>query len=426
MGYQFTAGDVAFLRGESGAEALGGADRLPLTDASLLADLTTLRRLDTSYAAAIAETVRLRRRAASRWASAGIDWTAWLFTDQALQQASPPPVAAHRARRLVKSAVDAGFSAVHDLTCSIGADLAALAGVALAGPAPAGPAIAADAVAAPAAWHREAPVVVGSDIDPVRLAMARHNIRASALRPQLLLADARTVTTRGALRYADPARRDSAGRRITSADTIPSVAELDAADPANPPVLRLPPGIDYETLARSGEIEIVSWNGIVREAVSWPAPLATARRRATVLGDEGPREQLTDGDPAEDRVTPIGRYLADPDPAVVRAHLVQHYAARHGLTRLDPHLAYLTGDTPPRALRAFEVLDAAPYSEKIVRGWVRRDAVGTLEIKQRGTPVIPDELRKRVKPSGDTRIGRTLVVARIGRSMRAFWCRAIE
>ena len=50
-----------------------------------------------------------------------------------------------------------------------------------------------------------------------------------------------------------------------------------------PPVLRLPPGIDYDELNRPGEVEIVSLDGAAREAVLWPAELATTRRRATVL-----------------------------------------------------------------------------------------------------------------------------------------------
>ena len=40
----------------------------------------------------------------------------------------------------------------------------------------------------------------------------------------------------------------------------------------------------------------------------------------------------------------MGRYILDPDGAVVRAGLVRQYAARLGWWRLDPHIAYLTGD----------------------------------------------------------------------------------
>ena len=144
MAYQFTLDDVRFLSSAAGREALDLAAALPLTDASLLGDLTRLRRLlgsstGTGRAAVVAETVRLRRRAMGKLGPA-----AWqlLFTDEALQQATPLPVASHRAGRL------AGVG-VHDLTCSIGADLVALV-------------------------SGSSGVVVGSDLDPVRVLMARY------------------------------------------------------------------------------------------------------------------------------------------------------------------------------------------------------------------------------------------------------------
>lgn len=138
--------------------------------------------------------------------------------------------------------------------------------------------------------------------------------------------------------------------------------------------------------------------------------------------------QLTDLDGDGGAATAAGavaEWIVDPDSAVVRAHLVRQYAARHRLHLLDPHLGYLTGDRPPPGVRSFRVLDAAPYSERTVGGWLRRDGVGTLEIKQRGTPVIPDDLRRRLRKSmtKDTRTAATLVIARIGDSPMAFWCR---
>lgn len=402
--YRFTVGDVAFLSSDDGTAALAVADDLPLDSGTLLADLTRLRRTAHDWTAAVVETVLLRRRAAARWrrvtadsGGGGLAPSRWLFTDDALQQASPPPVAAHRATRLAACAAVAGVAAVHDLTCSIGSDLVALTAAGT--------------------------LAFGSDLDAVRLAMARHNLTAEGQTARLVRADACTVTSRHTLRYADPARRDASGRRISSTDTVPPVADLLAADPQHPPVLRLPPGIDYQGAGLTGEIEIVSLAGAVREAVWWPPAWATARRRATILTHGRPAEHLVDADPAEEEVSAARRYLIDPDPAVVRAHLVQQYAARYRLARLDPHLAYLTGDTPVPGVRSFEIVAAAPYSERTVRGWVARDGVGDLEIKQRGTPLIPDELRRRIRPRGDTRVRRTLIVARIGRGMQAFWCR---
>ena len=398
MAYQFTLDDVRFLSGDAGAEALASADSLALTDGTLLRDLTRLRRHLGERAAVIAETVRLRRRAVAKIGPVAVSW---LFTDESLQQATPTPVAAHRARRLA----DVG---VHDLTCSIGADLVALC-------ADRGPSL----------------PVVGSDLDPVRVLMARHNLAASGLPSPVFVGDALTRTSRGLLGYADPARRDGTGRRITSASTLPSVAGLDAVHAGRPPVLRLPPGIDYDALRRPGEVEIVSLDGGAREAVLWPVELAAVARRATVLVAADPARswQLTSDEPEDAEVQPVrvGDVLVDPDAAVVRAHLVRHYAARHGLSLVDPHLAYLAGPVAPRGVRGFRVLDVAPYREKTVAGWAHRDGTGTLEIKQRGTPVIPDDLRRRLRPAltGPTTAAATLVVARIGDSAQAFWCRAV-
>ena len=51
----------------------------------------------------------------------------WLFTDEALQQATAAPVALHRAGRLAGGPGGPDVT-VHDATCSIGTELAALRG----------------------------------------------------------------------------------------------------------------------------------------------------------------------------------------------------------------------------------------------------------------------------------------------------------
>lgn len=394
QGYRFTVDDVRYLASAGGADALEVVDRWPLAEQTLLADLTRLRKRYGDRAAALAETVRLRRRAVGKFGPSAADW---LLTELAWQQGTPLVVAEHRAHRL------AGIG-VHDLTCSIGADLVALT-----------------------AAGRS--TVIGSDLDPVRVAMARVNTAASGFPPRVFVADALLRTSSGLLGYADPARRDHAGRRITSVQTIPSVADLDRVHAGRPPVLRLPPGVDYQALARPGEVEIVSLDGVAREAVLWPAELARVPRRASVLRSDGPRVELTSVEPDDCAVRPaglIGAFLVDPDPAVVRAGLVRHYAARHGFAQLDPHLAYLVGPEPPVGVRGFLVLDEAPFTERTVAGWLRRDRVGTVEIKQRGTPVVPDELRRRLRPamSTDTTAAATLVIARVGSTAMAYLCRA--
>ena len=328
----------------------------------------------------------MRRRAAAKFA----DPSDWLFTDEALQQATAQPVAEHRARRLAGATV-------HDVTCSVGTELAAL--------------------------RNSVAYAVGSDIDPVRLAMARHNVddvelcRADALRP----------VTRDAVVLADPARRQAGRRRFDARDYTPPLDRLLEVYRDRDLVVKCAPGIDFRELGRfgfSGEIEITSLDGGVREACLWSAGLAEpgVRRRATML--DGP-EQITDAEPDDCPVAPAGRWIVDPDGAVVRAGLVRHYAARHGLWQLDPDIAYLSGDQLPDGVRGFEVLEELGYSEKRLRQALSARDAGAAEILVRGVDVDPDALRKRLRLRGSEQVSVVLVRIGSGTASRAtaFICR---
>jgi SAM-dependent methyltransferase len=377
---------VAYLNSDAGAQALRDVDGYRLTDASRISDIGSIRAQFGEHAPALVETVLLRRRARAKFA----DPSDWLFTDDALQQATAQPVAEHRARRLAGATV-------HDVTCSVGTELVAL--------------------------QKSAGYVMGSDIDPVRLAMARHNVgdvplcRADALRP----------ITRDAVVLADPARRRSGRRRFGLLDYTPPLDRLLAAYRHRDVVVKCAPGIDFAELERlgfTGEVEITSLGGSVREACLWSPGLAAAgvRRRATMLDGA---EQITDADPDDCPVAPVGRWIVDPDGAVVRAGLVRHYAARHGLWQLDGDIAYLSGDRLPDGVRGFEVLDEVGYSEKRLRQVLTAHDAGAVEILVRGVDVDPDVLRRRLKLRGSRQV--SVVIARIGSGTAsratAFICR---
>jgi hypothetical protein len=364
---------------------LAEVDTRPLT--GTVADAAAVRNRFGDRAPVLIETTLLRRRAATKLPDAH----GWLFTDEALQQATATPVARHRAQRLAGRAV-------HDATCSIGTELAVL---------------------------REVTTeVVGSDLDPVRLLMARHN-----LGPQVPLcrADALRPITTDAVVVIDPARRSGGTRRFDPKAYTPGLDQVLEVYRDRDLVVKCAPGIDFAALAQlgfAGEIEVTSLAGSVREACLWSCGLAQSgvTRRATVL-DTG--EQLTDADPDECRSAAAGRWIVDPDGAVVRAGLVRQYAARHGLWQLDPDIAYLTGDTLPTGMRGFEVLDHLPFTEKKLRQVLSGLDCGALEILVRGVGVDPDALRRRLRLKGPRAL--SVVITRIGTGQAgratAFVCR---
>ncbi|MFC3961291.1 class I SAM-dependent methyltransferase [Nocardia jiangsuensis] len=416
MGYSFARPDIAFLASAAGRAALAETDGLPLTDGSLLTDLGRVRRAHGAAAAALVETVRLRRRAAVKLDGAG----EWLFTDDALQQATPSAVARHRAARLAGRAV-------HDVTCSIGGELAALA--------------------------RCCPAVLGSDLDPVRLDMAAQNLAATAetspgaagdgargagtaaeraaaaarpaLAPVVLVrADALVPCSRDAVIVADPGRRAGGKRTHDPAALQPPLPDLLTAYAGRDLVVKCAPGLDFSRLDWPGEIELVSLDGGVREACLWSPGLTEPgiTRRATVLRTGQRSTTLTDADPDDIPEREPGAWIVDPDGAVVRAGLVRQYAAANDLWQLDPRIAYLTGDTVPPGTRGFRVVDRFELREKPLRAELRRRDCGPLEILVRGVDLDPDRLRRTLAPSGRTPY--TLVVTRIGRAAAVFLCTA--
>jgi hypothetical protein len=122
---------------------------------------------------------------------------------------------------------------------------------------------------------------------------------------------------------------------------------------------------------------------------------------------------------------PVGRYIYEPDGAVVRAGLVTAVAEAVGGWLLDLRIAYVTADalvaTPLAS--AYEVVEELPYREKSLRAWVRANDIGTLEIKKRGVDVDPAVLRRKLSPKGSA--SATLIVTRIGRDAVAYSCRRV-
>lgn len=395
-----TPEDLEFLSTDAGRDLLSLAAGLDWSRGALVASTAAVRRADPVHAAAAIDLVTARSRARGRIRGA----ETMMLADEAVQQATAWPVAALRAGRL------AGRD-VHDVTCSVGAELNELV--------------------------RTADRVVGSDLDPLRARMAAHNVPDALV----CVADALAPPSRDAVLVADPARR-SGGRRVHDPSRLsPPLPALLAVAADRDHVVKCAPGLDTSVLDHTGEVELVSLDGSVREACLWsPGLSGGVRRRATVVrttapdvsGPWGPPrlvadgvavhvEHVTDGD--DDEVDAHGepdRFIVDPDGAVVRAGLVRHWARRHGLRQLDPRIAHLTGPRIPDGYTGFEVLETVRLDRKHLRRALRRRDCGSLEILVRGVDTDPDVLRRSLALSGSRPLA--LVVTRIGSSAVVFVC----
>jgi SAM-dependent methyltransferase len=319
----------------------------------------------------------------------GADAGRMFFTRDGLEQSTRLEVARHRAARLAL----AGPGSVVDLGCGIGGDLVELA--------------------------RSGLTAAGVDLDPLRVAVARANLDALGLPGAVMVADATTLDLSpfGAV-FADPARRTARGRVFDVDAYTPPWSFVESvltggAGRAGRACVKVAPGIPHDRVPHGVEAEWVSFRGDVKEAVLWSPALAATGRRATLVHPSGLATLTAEDDPGPGPVRPVGRFLLEPDGAVIRAGLVTAVAARVDGWLVDEHIAYVSSETPaptPYA-RAFEVLEELPFHEKQLKAALRERSVGRLTIKKRGVDVVPEQLRKRLALRGDSEA--TVVLTRV-------------
>ncbi|MDF9815086.1 class I SAM-dependent methyltransferase [Streptomyces sp. SPB162] len=364
-----------------------------------LAEATRLRREHPAelVSAALGQ-ARLRQRGEAKF---GADAYRMYFTPDGVEQATRTEVAEYRAARFKAL----GVRRLADLCCGIGGDAIALA--------------------------RAGVEVLAVDRDPLTCAVTRANAESLGLADliEVRCADVTEVATDGYdAVFVDPARRGGrtggasrreyprtesggesvrGGGRATTGGRIfdpeaysPTLSWAIGAARAVPvAALKVAPGIPHEVVPDDAAAEWISYRGDVKEAVLWfgkdPGSVsATLLPAATTLWT---------GDPLPDPPAgPVGRYLYEPDGAVIRAHLVAEVAEQVGGRLIDETIAYVTADEPrptPFAT-AYEITDVLPFGLKKLKALLRQRGVGVAVIKKRGSAIEPEELRRKLKLEG--------------------------
>ncbi|MFH9073742.1 class I SAM-dependent methyltransferase [Streptomyces alboflavus] len=358
-----------------------------------LAVATRLRREHPAdlVSAALAQ-ARLRQRAAAKFGAA--DAARMYFTPNGVEQSTRASVATYRARRFSDPGELGGLGvrSVADLCCGIGGDAIALARAGIA--------------------------VLAVDRDPLTCAVARANAEVLGLADLIEVREADVTdvdTSPYDAVFVDPARRGGRGRVFDPEAYSPPLSwAVETARKAPRAALKIAPGIPHDAVPGEAEAEWISDGGDVKEAVLWFGGDAPGSHRATLLpsGDTlaSPlATMLPDPD-----VRAVGRFLYEPDGAVIRAHLVAEVAARVGGGLIDETIAYVTSDaavvTPYAS--AYEITDQLPFNVKKLKALLRERGVGILTVKKRGSAVEPEELRRKVKPQGPG--SATVFLTRVG------------
>lgn len=338
-----------------------------LSEANTLALLTRLRRdYDSDQARAALTMAQLRRKAEAKF---GADAARMYFIPDALEQASDPRISRYRAQAA------AGLRVV-DAGCGIGADSLALA--------------------------RAVADVLGLDSDPLRIVMARLNASALGLSARFEVADIRDGLPPADFAFFDPARRDADGRRIFRVEDYQPPLSIVRQWDVPRIAVKLSPGVDLNELrGYNGSVEFISVEGDLKEAVLWLGFDRPALQAVLIAGDDvhlWPQPQKMPEAPIRE---PQG-WLIEPDPALLRAGVVQDVAVAFDGAMLDETIAYFTTATRPDSvwLRGWQILDWMPFHLKRLRAYLRERTIGRVTVKKRGVAMTPEELTAQLKLRG--------------------------
>lgn len=354
-----------------------------LSEAAFLRYATRLRKTyPADGVAAALETAILRRVAHAKFPAADQLY----FTREALEQATPQRVAAYRAQRF------AACERVADLACSIGGDALPLATFA---------------------------PVLAVDRDPLRLALLRENARVLRLSDRIEICEADLATVDCADcdgLFFDPARRSN-GKRIWDveqyAPPLSTIHRWRSTVPLRG--AKVAPGISDEQVPAECSIEFISLDGDLREATLWWDDRAQGKpvqahaapvhgRVATLLSSttDSVHRLVAQPDTPSAPVAPPGRYLYEPDPAVIRAHAVAELATQIGAAQFDPDIAYLSSDVrqPSPFARVWQIEAVLPFNLKALRRVLQEREVGSITVKKRGSPITPEELTRQLRLRG--------------------------
>jgi len=376
------AAAIAWLRSEDGRSAASQATSALDESAPLLSLVESLRARygadGARWAVALAEG---RRTARGKFPDADD-----LYLDRgAAEQATSTTVARHTAARF------AGATRIADLGCGAGADSLALA--------------------------EHAPVVA-VDADAGRVAMAEANATVRGAPVTVLQADVLTLEPgSGPLAgvdaaWFDPGRRDERGRVLDPHRWTPPLPDVLRTAMRFPRAgIKVAPGIEHAEVPSDAELEFISLDGRLVEAVIWMGAAVTARRRATVL----PAGDTIAGEPDSGgtRIAPPGATLYDLDPAVGRASLVDVLAPQLDAWLLSEGVGYLAADAGHETpfARRFAVLEWFAFAERRLLDACLAAGATRVEVMRRASPVDTNTLEGRLNRALPGGGGRVLTVA---------------
>lgn len=209
--------------------------------------------------------------------------------------------------------------------------------------------------------------------------------------------------------FFDPSRRGEGHRTVKIEEYIPPLSLIEQILPYNQNIcVKIAPGVDIPHIPYECDIEVVSLKGEVKEIMLWFGDLRESPEVQHIIATKLP-EKLTlkkelhkYTETSVDLLSNLKKYLYEPDPAAVKAHLINELATTFDLTTLHPQVAYLSGDKYVNTpwLKTYQILDSCPVDLPRIKKILEKEGIHRIDCKARGLTLDLHKFQKQLKSKG--------------------------
>lgn len=205
--------------------------------------------------------------------------------------------------------------------------------------------------------------------------------------------------------FFDPSRRLGSHRTVKVEEYEPPLSLVEKLQEICPNIcVKISPGVEFSYLKYDCDIEVLSLKGEVKEVILWFGKFKNHKDKKSILATKLPEKiTITQIQPKPFIELDLPKkYIYEPDPAFIKAHLIEEIAQQYTLKKLNPNIAYLTSDrnivTP--VLKKYQVITYLDVNYENISKKLSEINIGKIDYKSRGIDIDLKNIHKQIKGKG--------------------------
>lgn len=268
-----------------------------------------------------------------------------------------------------------------------------------------------DSIAMATRWK-----VVAVENDKDTIDMAKHNIRVYNLERNIDFVEGdineliENKTFIDKVRntdyiFFDPSRRSEEGRTVKIEEYRPPLSLVGKLQLISPNIcVKISPGTDLNRIKYDCDIEVVSYKGEVKEVMLWFGNLKEKSDVNQIMATKLPEKNTLIKSKSKLDILQSSpkTYLYEPDPAFIKAHLIEDLAKEYGLNLINKKIAYLTGNEKIKTplLNRYLVKGVVNLDFKEINTMLFELNIGRVDFKARGVKIDLRNIHKKIHGKG--------------------------